>query len=305
MTPKTETPTENATLAARRPRLALALAALLALPLAGCDSDTGTATPRSGGEAAAAAAPAPGPTFVAEESPPAPAEAAAASAEVAPADSAEVTAHLEALAPVRTRAGHLRFADPLLGRPEASEVLARRLADKGAPAEERLALAEALHRSGGAWSTAILAQLPNEADPEVRSILIGTLGKAPKADALAGLDRGLADPEAGVRRAACELAGWAREAGAEVQPRLVAALGDGDPRVRAAAARSLGLVGDAAASFDALVPRLGDGDPDVRLQALRALGRLDRARTSALGALGDLAGDDDPRIQRAVAELAR
>ncbi|MEZ4385662.1 MAG: HEAT repeat domain-containing protein [Nannocystaceae bacterium] len=230
-------------------------------------------------------------------------EASPSAAPEAPRDPASIRAHLEALAPATTRAGHLRFTDPLLGDAVATEVLAARLAAAATLAQERHALAEALHRTGGAWSAAILTQLAVEADPEVRVILVGTLAKAPTADALAGLRLGLDDGDPRVRRAACELAGWAPEAGAAEAERLVAALGDDEAMIRAAAARSLGLLGDAG-RFAAVAPGLQDSDAEVRLQSLRALERLDRSRAAGLPEVAALARSGrDPRVQRAAAKL--
>ncbi|MCA9660945.1 MAG: HEAT repeat domain-containing protein, partial [Myxococcales bacterium] len=230
-------------------------------------------------------------------------EATPSPAPETPSDPAAIRAHLEALDPATTRAGHLRFTDPLLRDAQATEVFAARLAVEATPAEERQALAEALHRTGGAWSAAILTQLEREADPEVRVILVGTLAKAPTADALAGLRLGLGDADSRVRRAACELAGWAPEAGAVEAERLVAALGDDEAMIRAAAARSLGLLGDAG-RFAAVAPGLEDSDAEVRLQSLRALERLDRSRAAGLPEVAKLAeSGGDPRVKRAAGKL--
>jgi HEAT repeat protein len=268
----------------------------LALALVACDSgDARDPEPRASEAAATPAMPTPAGAGEATPSP--------APAPETPSDPAAIRAHLETLSPATTRAGHLRFTDPLLSDAQATEVFAARLAVEVTAAEERQALAEALHRTGGAWSAAILTQLGEEADPEVRVILVGTLAKAPTADALAGLRLGLGDGDPRVRRAACELAGWAPEAGAAEADRLVAALGEDEAMIRAAAARSLGLLGDAG-RFAAVAPGLEDSDAEVRLQSLRALERLDRSRAAGLPEVAKLAeSGSDPRVKRAAGKL--
>ncbi len=220
-------------------------------------------------------------------------------------EGAEARAFLEGLEPVKTRAGHLRFTARELEDPQASSIFAARLASADNPPELRLALAEALHRSGGEWSAASLAQLEVEADPEVRAILIRTLAKAPVEAALVGLERGLVDPLPAVRRAAAELAGWAPAAGRDpsVEASLRGALSDDDAGVRAAASRAFGLLGGSA-RFEAVRPGLADDDAEVRLQSLRALERLDRPRAAALSEVAGLAAEDpDPRVARAAGKL--
>lgn len=212
---------------------------------------------------------------------------------------------LRTLEPVSTRAGHLRFTASEVATPEATEIFAARLAALTVPQGQRLALAEVLHRSGGDWSAASLVQLGIEEDPQVRVILVGTLGKAPTEAALKGLVRGLADSAPQVRRAACELAGVAALAGGDdsVQASLLAALTDDDAAVRGAAARAQGLLGQST-SFSAVMPGLGDDDAEVRLQSLRALERIDRARAAALPEVAALAADaEDARVRRVATEL--
>jgi len=220
-------------------------------------------------------------------------------------EGAEARAFLETAKPVSTRAGHLRFTAQEIADPQATAIFAARLATPETPQELRLALAEVLHRSGGDWSAAILAQLAVEHDPEVRGILVSTLAKAPEGAALVGLQRGLVDPAGEVRRAACELAGWAPAAGRDssVEAPLRAALGDDEARVRAAASRAFGLLGERD-HFDAVMSGLVDDDAEVRLQTLRALERLDRDRAAALAEVASLAAEgSDPRVKRAASKL--
>jgi HEAT repeat protein len=90
---------------------------------------------------------------------------------------------------------------------------------------------------------------------------------------------------------------------------LASLLGDDDPLVRSAAARTSGGLGSASASR--LEPLLADADPRVRLAAAEVLVRLSTHRDAALLALRSIAdspvalrsGDSDGLIS--VGELAR
>jgi len=198
--------------------------------------------------------------------------------------------------PITTRAGHPRFTDPVLRDPLAAGVFAERLADASVAEAERVALAEALPRCGGAWADVALTRLAIEEDPAVRAVLIGGLQRATDAQALAGARAGLADADANVRRAAAELAGWVPAVGKALSGELQVALADGAAEVRAAATRAIGLTGDSSA-FDVVARGLKDGDPQVRLEAVRSIKRIDAGRAKpALVALQD---DADSRVQRA------
>ncbi len=106
-------------------------------------------------------------------------------------------------------------------------------------------------------------------------------------DAVAPLAATLASPGAGPARVH---AIWALDAIAtpEAARAIDAALGDGDPSIRAQAARSVGIR-RAKASGGAVRPLLRDADPAVRREAAIALGRLgDRsAGLDLYAALGD------------------
>lgn len=98
----------------------------------------------------------------------------------------------------------------------------------------------------------------------------------------AGAAAGLAGhPDHRVRRAAAlRLAGMGRRASGAV-PDLVELLRDEHPRVRVAAARALGAIGDARAT-DPLLAALGDPDRSVRLWAWKALRSLGDAALPAV-----------------------
>jgi len=80
---------------------------------------------------------------------------------------------------------------------------------------------------------------------------------------------------------------------------LIAALKDGDPGVRQAAAESLGRIGDPRA-VDPLAGLLGDANVEVRRSAVEALGNVEDAR--AIPALTRAAADASPVVRREAAE---
>ena len=80
---------------------------------------------------------------------------------------------------------------------------------------------------------------------------------------------------------------------------LIAALKDGDPGVRQAAAESLGRIGDPRA-VDPLNGLLNDANVEVRRAAIEALGNLEDAR--AIPGLTRAAADPNPTVRREAAE---
>ncbi len=242
--------------------------------------------------------------------PPAPVEQAVGVPVLADNGPAELVATPESLdsemfTPVRTRGGQLRFADERLhDNPAATGELLSRL-DRETSTEVRVALVEALPRTGGDWIDEALARLPKEADPAVRKALVAIMPRAEPAAGVRGIVLGLADVAEPVRTEAALAAGSvpaqvAAQAG--LTELLRKALEDNDAQPRAAAARSLGILG-AVGAFDAIRSLLEDQNGTVRLQALRALGRLDVAKAAALPALRALRDDADPKIARAAAAV--
>lgn len=210
----------------------------------------------------------------------------------------ERRAALLAVRPVEARGGPPRFTDAKLRDPMAATVFAERLADETVEPDERLALAEALPRCGGAWTEISLARLAIEKDAAVRAALVAGLQRADDAAVTLGVKAGLADAEAKVRKAAAELAGWKPAVSKELAAQLQAALADPAAEVRAMAVRAIGLTRDGAA-FDAVARGLADVDADVRRESIRAVRRIDEARAAALPAMTALQTDPDARVQRA------
>ncbi|MCA9687520.1 MAG: HEAT repeat domain-containing protein, partial [Myxococcales bacterium] len=183
-----------------------------------------------------------------------------------------------------------RSLQPVAGRGVATTLASgARLLDESYnanPEATRAALAAALPRTGGEWAEALVDMLAGEDDPAVRVAMVSTLHRAPPAIARRGLALGLDDGDAAVRYEAAMTA--ASVPSVTDEPALTGILRqrltDGDARTRAAAARSLGVLGvtEAFAEIAALV---ADDDSHVRLESLQALGRLDReqARTIAAG----------------------
>lgn len=111
--------------------------------------------------------------------------------------------------------------------------------------------------------------------------------------------RGLDDPDPGVRFVAATVA--ARGGMASLLPRLLQLFrADGDERVRAAAARTLGVIGDARV-VDDLGRALGATEPTaVRLSAAAALGEL--GSPAAISPLQSVLADPDRRLAGVAAE---
>jgi HEAT repeat protein len=207
--------------------------------------------------------------------------------------------HLSGIQPRKTRSGQLRFTSSDLRGPAAAEVLLEKAQDASLSDEARAAAVEAITRTGANRFEDLIGMLESEASQEVRVSLVAALQRAPKSGALAGLRLGLADREARVRAEAARVAGRHPQ-GAALSAELIAATADSNPQSRAAAARSLGILGISEAS-GALSSALSDVDADVRLESLRALERL--GKTSDIG-LTRLAEDSDPRVARVAQRLS-
>jgi len=217
----------------------------------------------------------------------------------------DTTQQLGPYTPQRTRDGLLRFAhEDLHDNPAAAAELLRRL-DEGGSSELRIALVEALPRTGGPWSGQALARMADEPDVAVRRMWVAIMVRAEPDVAVRGMALGLGDDHAEVRKEAALVAASlpvAALAEGGFDMLLRDALGDGEAPVRAAAARSLGILGFGD-TFDEIAPLLADANANVRLQALRALGRLDRAAARALPTIAALRDDADVKVARAAAQL--
>lgn len=126
------------------------------------------------------------------------------------------------------------------------------------------ALAAVLLHGNAERADRVLTRLVRADDPELRAAAMTAIGIAPRPDTEQFAREGLRDPAWPVRSEAAKA--LAAIAGDRAIDPLVAALGDGDPRVRLAAAEALGAIGAPA------VPRVGnallDGPANGPLDAL-------------------------------------
>ncbi len=296
------------------------------LLLVACDSDE-VATPAS--EPATPTITAAAPTPTAEPAPAAPTEVATPTADgtaqpTAPVAappratngtwrdrvSAELTAmrasspqlltELTQLAPTITRARLVRFTSDAIHDPRVAAVFLDRLSRGGESEEVRAALVEALPRTGGEFADAAVELVATEKSAVVRGSYVFAARRAPAAQAIVLIKRGLADSATEVQAEAARTAA-AHPSGKRLATELRATLSSSDPAVRTEVARTLGILGITDAR-DTLVTMLDDASADVRLESLRAIDRIQPGFAKTLP-LAKLATDDDPRIAALVARL--
>lgn len=216
-----------------------------------------------------------------------------------------LVAQLEEISPRATRAGWLRYNDPLMLEAEAATWALLELQRDDVTPEQRRALADALVRNlrnapqiglEPAW----MQQIGQEQDPVVRQVLIEGLRHATDPSALSALKALLQHPDATSRAAAASTIGW-RSDGAALSASLRTALADQDASVRHMAVRSLGYLGDVHA-FEALEALLTDADPMVRAATLQALRRVDAERAARLD-LTALRADSNAQVRAAATAL--
>jgi len=203
--------------------------------------------------------------------------------------------------PVPSRSGQPLFIDASWRVPEAAGALLVRIAEGADSPAERVGLLDALSRTKGDWSSAVVGLLASEASPEVRRMMVEILREAPVDAARAGVQLGLADADASVRAAAVRVIGNHVD-GVELGDLAVSALSDNAVVVRTEAARSIGYAGYSA-GFGPMRSLLADADADVRFRALRSLQKLDSTKVVGLPELSTLAADADPRVAREAGKL--
>lgn len=205
--------------------------------------------------------------------------------------------------PIHTRTGQPRFVGEEVWNPAATPILLERLIEGQEEPAVRIALVEAVVRSGGDWSESVVGLLQVEPDAAVRRMLAEVLREAEAGPAAEGLGRAFRDPESAVREAAMRaIAG--RADGARFEALVQAGLFDRDAGVRQHAARAAGWL-HLGQSWGAIEALLSDESAEVRLSALRALERLDAPRLGALPVLQTLRRDRDPRVARAASAVGR
>jgi hypothetical protein len=216
------------------------------------------------------------------------------------ASSPQLLAELTQLAPRITRARLARFTSDAIHDPRAASVFLDRLAHGGESEQVRAALVEALPRTGGTFADAAVDLFAGETSSVVRGSYVFAARRAPAAQALILIKRGLADSATEVQAEAARTAA-AHPSGKQLATELRKALTSSDPAVRTEVARTLGILGITDAR-DALVALLDDASADVRLESLRAIDRIQPGFAKTLP-LATLAADTDPRIAALVARL--
>ncbi len=212
----------------------------------------------------------------------------------------ELVQTLYALEPRSTRAGTARFTGPLVHNPVVAAVFLDRLTAQPETSAVRVALVDALPRTGGSFGAAVTDVLSEERDAAVRVAMLGSLRTAEASSALAGLELGLSDSDATVRLAAARTAAR-RPDGARLEAPLLVAAADADARVKLEAVRTLGVLRIEAAK-DLVEAELGASDAELRLAAVRALIRIDPK--FAAERVRPLMADADARVAKAAERAA-
>ncbi len=201
-----------------------------------------------------------------------------------------------------TRAGFPRITGPLVRDPDSAPILLYRLLSKNEPAEVRAAIVEALPRTTGDFSSALADLMALETEPRVRELIVASLSRAQAPYALDGLAMGLSDGNARVRAEAARSVGR-RKDGAQLAAEVTAALTDTDEQVVIEAARALGNL-EVDSAKDALVGALSSDSAVVRRHSLRALSRIDADFARNLPQLQGLRSDPDPKVARVAETIA-
>jgi HEAT repeat protein len=137
-------------------------------------------------------------------------------------------------------------------------------------------------------------------------LALAQTGAEPPADALPKMAGLLENPDPEIRAAAARTIGLLHEDLQSLAPDLTMALGDVDARVREQAARALGMIGEAAApALAALTARFDDAEAKVRIQAVWAVGQMGEAAARATPELVAALEDSDEEVQRQAYEALK
>ena len=183
--------------------------------------------------------------------------------------------------------------------PKLGAVFLDRLARKADAEDVRVALAEALPKTGAAYVDALLELFVDENSAKVRAAFVRA---TPNDQALAILRRAFADPSTEVRLVALKSAST-HTVCEQLASELRTTLTDREPALRIEAARAIGALKIEAAR-DELVYALGDGDPEVRLEAMRALDHIAPGSLAGTAAVTALKSDPDTRVAELAQKLA-
>ncbi|HEX5103923.1 MAG TPA: HEAT repeat domain-containing protein, partial [Pirellulaceae bacterium] len=201
---------------------------------------------------------------------------------------------------------------------------------QGKDADLRWRAARALGAIGSEQAVVALNQAAKDAHAGVRAQVLFALGRIGAADAATTetIAAGLADPDAGVRRASVRALRMIQTDRKLVLPKVLKLLEDADPSVVMPALHTVAEAGkdvvpalkdslqhpearywaclvlseigpEAHEAVPALTELLADKRPEVRLQATIALGEIGPAAKSAAPALGKLLQDEFPAVRAA------
>lgn len=215
-------------------------------------------------------------------------------------DNPDLAALAWTMQPRTTRAGHPRFHDPTLRDSGMAPVVLERLLVANEDENTRMALVDLLPRVGGPWAEELAAAYGDESQDGVRMLMVETARRAPSDAAVQLVLLGANDPATMVRSAAMRVA-VSVEDGRPFSAVLLDGLLDGEPEVRAYAARGVGWM-----ALDAALPTLHtlltDSDADVRLQSLRAIHTIAPSSISS-DVLDAMMLDADSRVVRQATQM--
>ena len=116
----------------------------------------------------------------------------------------------------------------------------------------------------------------------------------------------LRDGNESVRAAAAVTLGYMGDRGRTFAPEVARLLEDGSPKVRWCAARALGLMGEAGVSFAGRIARLlKDPETPVRYEAALVLGRMGKSAAEFAPEVAALLNDKDPGVRETAAKAVK
>ena len=229
------------------------------------------------------------------------ARTAVAGAAALEAQNPELANAIRTAQPRLSRSGAPLFINPTWYTPEAASAILVRIAEGNDTSAERVALLDALSRTGGTWVPAVAALLAHETDASVRRMMVELMRDAPTDTARSVVETALQDKAPEVRSAALRVIGF-HKAGRDLAPMALPSLADEQASLRSDAARYIGYAGYTD-GFESIRPLLADADAEVRFRALRSLEKLDTVRTQQLIELAQLAVDPDVKVARVAQKL--
>jgi HEAT repeat protein len=183
--------------------------------------------------------------------------------------------------------------------PRLAAVILDRLARKADPEDVRVALTDALSKTGGRFADALADLFVDENSAKVRAAFVRA---TPNEQALAILRRAFVDSSTEVRIVAIKSAST-HAVCEQLASELRNTLSDREAVLRVEAARSIGALKIAAARGE-LVRALGDADPEVRLEAMRALDSIAPGSLAGTAVVTALTSDPDTRVAELATKLS-